>query len=143
MHPDGGGLHLSSRDAQSVFETILPAWPVAVRQLYRDACALRRGQSSSAWRRASSTFRECQSVHHGAINKHCYARHYFRISAGMSPCLISMPLVAMARTTSTTTMLYVAGRKVKLHVGYPQSPSCQVGHIPLRGQRLLRCGIAR
>ena len=27
--------------------------PVAVRQLYRDACTLRRGQSSSAWRRAS------------------------------------------------------------------------------------------
>ena len=47
---------------------------------------------------------ECQGVHHGATNKHCYARHYFRISAGMSPCLISMSLVAMARATSTTTM---------------------------------------
>ena len=48
--------------------------------------------------------RERQGVHHGATNKHCYARHYFRISAGMSPCLISMSLVAMARATSTTTM---------------------------------------
>ena len=48
--------------------------------------------------------RECQGVHHGAINKHCYARHYFRISAGMSPCLISMSLVARAKATSTMTM---------------------------------------
>ena len=48
--------------------------------------------------------RECQGVHHGATNKHCYARHYFRLSAGMSPCLISMSLVAMARVTSNTTM---------------------------------------
>ena len=48
--------------------------------------------------------RERQGVHHGAINEHCYARHYFRISAGMSPCLISIFLVAMARATSTTTM---------------------------------------
>ena len=48
--------------------------------------------------------RERQGVHHGATNKHCYARHYFRISAGMSPCLISMSLVATARATSTTTM---------------------------------------
>ena len=48
--------------------------------------------------------RERQGVHHGATNKHCYARHYFRISAGMSPCLISMSLVAMARATSTTIM---------------------------------------
>ena len=43
-------------------------------------------------------------VHHGATNKHCYARHYFRISTGMSPCLISMSLVAMVRATSTTAM---------------------------------------
>ena len=43
---------------------------------------------------------EIQGVHHGATNKHCYARHYFRISAGMSPCLISMSLVAMARNGS-------------------------------------------
>ena len=48
--------------------------------------------------------RERQGVHHGAINEHYYARHYFRISAGMSPCLISMSLVAMARAVSTTTM---------------------------------------
>ena len=51
--PDGGGPHLSSRDSQSVFETILPVRPVAGRLLYRDVCALRRGQSSSKWRRAS------------------------------------------------------------------------------------------
>ena len=45
--------------------------------------------------------RERQSVHQGATNEHCYARHYFRISARMRPCLISMSLVAMARATST------------------------------------------
>ena len=38
---DDGGPHLSNRDAQSVFETILPARPAAVRLLGRDACALR------------------------------------------------------------------------------------------------------
>ena len=48
--------------------------------------------------------RECQGVHHGATNTHCYARHCFRISAGMSPRLISTSLVAMARATSTTTI---------------------------------------
>ena len=48
--------------------------------------------------------RERQGVHQGATNKHCYARHYFRISARMSPCLISMSLVVMARATSTSTM---------------------------------------
>ena len=47
---------------------------------------------------------ECQGVHHGVTNKQRYARHYFRISAGMSPCLISTSLIAMARATSTTTM---------------------------------------
>ena len=81
--------------------------------------------------------RKRQGVHDGATNKHCYARHYFRISAGMSPCLISMPLVAMARATSTMTM--PTSRGVKSRFGYAQSPSCQAGHIPLRGQRLLRC----
>ena len=48
--------------------------------------------------------RERQGVHHGATNEHCYARHYFRISARMSPCLISMSMVAMASAMSTTTM---------------------------------------
>ena len=86
--------------------------------------------------------RERQGVHHGATNEHCYARHYSRISAGMSPCLISMSLVAMARATSTTTMPTSRGVKSSFG-GYLQSPSCQAGHIPLRGQRLLRCGIAR
>ena len=85
---------------------------------------------------------ERQGVHHGATNEHCYARHYFRISAGMSPCLISMPLVAMARATSTKTM--PTSWVVKSSFGgLPQSQSCQAGHIPLRGHRLLRCGIAR
>ena len=60
--------------------------------------------------------RECQGVHLGATSKHCYARHYFRISTGISPCLISMSLVAMARATSTTN---VAGRKVKLRGATP------------------------
>ena len=48
--------------------------------------------------------RKRQGFHQGATNEHCYARHYFRISAGISPCLISMSLVAMARATFTTTM---------------------------------------
>ena len=48
--------------------------------------------------------RERQSVHHGATNKHCYTRHYFGLSAGMSACLISMSLVAMVRATSTSTI---------------------------------------
>ena len=86
--------------------------------------------------------RECQGVHHGATNKHCYAHYYFRISAGMSPCLISMSLVAMARATSTTAMPTSRG-VMSSFGGLPKSPSCQAGHIPLRGQRLLRCGIAR
>ena len=55
--------------------------------------------------------RERQGVQHGATNKHCYARHYFRISAGMSPCLISMSLVAIARATSTTTIPTLRGVK--------------------------------
>ena len=38
--PDDGGPHFSSRGAQSVFETILPARPAAVQLLGRDACAL-------------------------------------------------------------------------------------------------------
>ena len=46
--------------------------------------------------------RERQGVHQGSTNEHCYARHYFRISAGMSPCLISMSLVAMARAMPTS-----------------------------------------
>ena len=50
-----GGPHLSSRDAQSVFETILPARPAAVRLLGRDACALHSDQSFSTWRTGSST----------------------------------------------------------------------------------------
>ena len=37
----GGGCHLSSRDAQSVFETILPVRHAAVRLLGCDACTLR------------------------------------------------------------------------------------------------------
>ena len=45
-----------------------------------------------------------QGIHQGATNEHCYARHYFRISAGMSPRLLSISLVAMARATPTTTM---------------------------------------
>ena len=48
--------------------------------------------------------RERQGVHHGATNKYFYARYYIRISAGISPCLMSMSLVAMARATSITTM---------------------------------------
>ena len=51
------GPHLSSRDAQSVFETILPARPVAIDSFIVTACALRRGQSSSTWRRASCSLR--------------------------------------------------------------------------------------
>ena len=35
MPPENGGPHLSSRDSQSVFETILPARPAAVRLLGR------------------------------------------------------------------------------------------------------------
>ena len=59
--------------------------------------------------------RERQDVHHGATNEHFYARHYFKISDGMSPCLISMSLVAMARATSTTTM--PTSRGVKSNFG--------------------------
>ena len=55
--------------------------------------------------------RERKGVYHGATNKHCYARYYFRISAGMSPWLISMFLVAMARATSATTMQTSQGVK--------------------------------
>ena len=63
--------------------------------------------------------RERQGVHHGATNEHCYARHYFRISAGISPCLISMSLVAMARATATTTMPRSRGVKSSFG-GLPQ-----------------------
>ena len=58
--------------------------------------------------------RKRQGVHHGATNKHCCARHYFRISAGMRPCLISMSFVAMTKATSTN-----AGRNVKLRGATP------------------------
>lgn len=75
---------------------------------------------------------ESQGVHHGATNEHCYARKYFRISAGMSPCLISMSLVAIANWTSTTTMS--TSRDVKYSFGvYSKSPSCQAGRFPQRG----------
>ena len=97
--PDDGGPHLSSRGAQSVFETILPAQPAAVRLLAL-FIEVRASQHGEQVVRPG----ECQGVHHSATNKHCYAGHYLRISAGMSPCLISMSLVAMARATSTTTM---------------------------------------
>ena len=70
--------------------------------------------------------RERKGVHHGATNEHCYARHYFRISAGMSPCLISMSLVAMARATSTTTMPTSRGVKSSFG-GLPPIASCQAG----------------
>ena len=55
--------------------------------------------------------RKRQGIHQGATNAHCDARHYFRISAGISPCLINMSLVAMARATSTTAMLTSRGVK--------------------------------
>ena len=60
--------------------------------------------------------RERQGAHYGATNEHCYACHYVRISAGMSPCLISMYLVAMA--TSTMTMPRSRGVKSSF-VGLP------------------------
>ena len=63
--------------------------------------------------------RKRQGVHNGATYKDCcYACHYFRISAGMSPCLISMSLVAMATATSTTTMPTSQGVKSSFG-GYP------------------------
>ena len=81
--------------------------------------------------------RKRQGIHQGATNEHCYASHYFRISAGMSPCLINMSLDPMARATSTS-------RGVKsIFGGYPQSPSYQAGYIPQQGQRRPCCGIAR
>ena len=61
-------------------------------------------RSAYQHRKQAVRLRECHRVHHGATNKHCHARHYFRISAGMSPCLITMSLVSMARAPSTTTM---------------------------------------
>ena len=76
--------------------------------------------------------RERQSVHHGATNEHCYARHYFRISAGMSPCLISMSLVAIVRVTSTTTM--PTSRSVKSNFG--GLPSIAI--LPSRAYRATR-----
>ena len=63
--------------------------------------------------------RDRQGVHYGATNEHCYARHYFRISAGISPCVISMSLVAMAIATSTTTMPTSQGVKSSFGGGLP------------------------
>ena len=100
---DDGGPHLSSRDAQSVFETILPARPAAVDCLVVTLALFVEVRASQHGEQVVRP-RERQGVYHGATNEHCYARHYFRISAGMILCLISMSLVAMAKTTSTTTM---------------------------------------
>ena len=86
--------------------------------------------------------RERQGVHHGATNKHCYVRHYFRISAGMIPCLTSMSLVAIARATSTTTIPTSRGVKSSFG-GLPPFAILKAGCIRLGGQRLLRCGIER
>ena len=65
--------------------------------------------------------RERQGVHQGATNEHCFAQHYFRISAEMSPCLISMSFVAMARATSTTTMPTSRGVKSSFGVLPPSA----------------------
>ena len=86
--------------------------------------------------------RERRGVHHGATNQHCYARHYLRISAGMSPCLISMSLVAMARATSTTTMPTSRSLKSSFE-GLPSIASLPSRAYPAASQRLLRSGIAR
>ena len=84
--------------------------------------------------------RKHQGIHQGATNEHCYARHYCRISVGMSPCLIIMSLVAMARATSTTTMPTSQG--VKSSFGR----LLLIAILPSRAYpaaRRPRCGIAR
>ena len=89
---------------------------VAVRLLYRDACAPRRRQSSSSWRRDNSILRTrgCCRGRHREASQHLQCC-YFIISARMNPCLISMSLVAMARATSTTTI--PTSRAVKSNLG--------------------------
>ena len=101
-YPDGGGPHLSSRDAQSIsrlfclyglllFDCLVVtlALPVLVRASQHGHQVIRP--------------RKRQGIHQGATNENCYARHYFRISAGISPCLLNMSLVAMARATTVPT----------------------------------------
>ena len=79
-----------------------------------------------------------QCVHQGASVKHSFAGyHYFFISAGIMPCLISMSLVAMARATSTATMPTSQGVKSSVLGDYPLSPSYKAGCIP-QGQRRRR-----